>query len=100
VAERQREIGVRMALGAQKRDILTLVLRQGLKLTLAGVVIGLASAVALTRVIQNLLYGVTTTDPLKFAAVSLVLLVVALLACWLPGRRVATGDPMEALRSE
>jgi putative ABC transport system permease protein len=100
VAQRRREIGIRVALGAHKNDILALVIRQGLKLAVAGVVIGLAAALALARIIQNLLYSITPTDPVTFASVSLLFLTVALVACWLPARRAAQVDPMEALRYE
>jgi len=100
VTQRQREIGVRLALGAQKRDLLALVLGQGMRLTLLGVGIGVAAALALTRIIRSLLYGVTPTDPATFTGVTLILLLVALLACWVPARRAAKVDPMEALRYE
>jgi putative ABC transport system permease protein len=100
VTQRQREIGVRLALGAQKRKVLSLVIAQGMKLVLTGMVIGIVAALALTRVIRSLLYGVTPTDPATLAVVSLLLLAVTLLACWLPARRAARVDPMEALRYE
>jgi ABC-type antimicrobial peptide transport system permease subunit len=100
VAQRRREIGLRMALGAQRREVLRLVVAQGMRLALVGVTIGLAGALGLTRVLRGLLYEVTPTDPSTFASVSLLLLAVAVFACWLPARRAASVDPMEALRSE
>jgi putative ABC transport system permease protein len=97
VTQRTQEIGLRMALGAQKSDVLALVIRQGMALTVIGVVVGLAGAIALSRVIGNLLYGVTATDPATFVAIPLLLLIVALLACYLPARRAARLDPTRAL---
>ena len=100
VAERTRELGVRIALGAQSADILKLVLRRGLSLTLLGIGLGFAFALALTRALAQLLYGVTATDALTFAGVAALLTAVALLACWIPARRATRVDPIIALRSE
>jgi len=100
VAERTREIGVRVALGAEPRDLRLMVLRQGLRLSLGGVALGLAGAFGLVRLLRSLLYDVSATDPLTFGAVALSLIVVALLACWIPARRATKVDPMVALRCE
>jgi putative ABC transport system permease protein len=100
VVQRTREIGVRVALGAQPRDVLSLVIGMGLKLVLVGSFIGLAGALTATRLVSNLLYGVTPTDPVTLFSVVLLLVLVAVLASWLPARRAAKVDPMEALRCE
>jgi predicted permease len=100
VAENTREIGVRVALGAQRRDILKLFVGQGLALALIGVVVGMAGALGLTRLMDTLLFGVTATDPLTFTIVAILFGAVALLACYLPARRATKVDPIVALRCE
>jgi len=100
VSRRTREIGVRVALGAQSRDVLGMILGQGMRTILIGVAIGLAGSLALTRAISSLLFGVTATDPLTFAAVIALLIATALLACYIPARRATKVDPIVALRYE
>jgi predicted permease len=100
VTQRQRELGVRLALGAARRDVLGMVAWQGVRLALLGTVIGLAAALAGARLLSGLLYGVTATDGLTFGAVTLLVLLVAAIASWLPARRAVAIDPMRALRSE
>ncbi len=100
VAERTREIGIRVAVGAQASDIMKLVLGQGLTLTVVGVVAGIAAALAATRLLSGLLYGVTPTDPATFAAIALLLITISLVACLLPARRAMKVDPIVALRNE
>jgi ABC-type antimicrobial peptide transport system permease subunit len=100
VVQRTREIGIRMALGAQASDVLKMVLRQGLAAVMAGIVIGIVAALALTRLMASLLYGVTPTDALTFASVALILTAVAIFACVLPARRATRVDPIVALRHD
>jgi putative ABC transport system permease protein len=100
VAQRTRELGIRLALGATRRDVLALVLGEGMRLVLVGLLLGLGAAVGLSRLLVTMLFQVAPTDPQTFAAVSLGLLAVALLAAWLPARRAARVDPMVALRAE
>jgi putative ABC transport system permease protein len=98
VSQSTRELGVRMALGAGVRDVLRLVMSRGLRLTIAGVVIGGAAALLLTRLMANLLYKVSPRDPIAFGAALIVLIAVALVACFLPARRATRIDPVRALR--
>jgi len=100
VGQRTQEIGIRMALGAQRGDVLRTFLRDGARMTLIGVAAGGAAAFALARVMSSMLFGVRPTDPLTFGGVALLLCAIALLACYVPARRAASVDPMQALRSE
>jgi putative ABC transport system permease protein len=100
VRRRTREIGIRMALGAQPRDVLRLVVRQGMRLAFLGLAVGVAGAFVATRLMSGLLYGVSATDPLTFVATALVLTSVAFVATWVPARRAVVTDPTSALRSE
>ena len=100
VALRTRELGLRLAIGAQPRQVLLLVLRQGLWLTVLGVVVGLAAAFALTRLLSGLLFGVAAVDVGTFTTISILLMIVSLLACYLPARRAMRIDPLQALRYE
>jgi putative ABC transport system permease protein len=98
VSERTSEIGLRMALGAKRRDVVRLFVTQGMKLALSGVALGIAVASGLTPVIHSLLFGVSPLDPLTLTVVPLVLMLTALMACYVPARRAATGDPKAVLR--
>ena len=100
ITQRTQEIGIRVALGAQSRDVLKLVVGQGMKLALIGVLSGSAAALALTRLMKSLLFAVSATDPLTYIVIALLLITVAFLACWVPARRATKVDPMVALRHE
>jgi putative ABC transport system permease protein len=100
VTQRSHELGIRIAVGASPRDILRLVLGQGVRMTLLGAAIGLVASLAVTRALSSLLFGVSTTDPVTFIVVPVVLAFVAMLACYLPARRAMRVDPMIALRYE
>jgi putative ABC transport system permease protein len=100
VANRRNEFGIRLALGAQTSNVLQLILKQGLKLAVVGVALGLLVALAFTRLLKGLLFGISASDPLTFALIAALLVGVALLACWIPARRATKVDPLEALRSE
>jgi putative ABC transport system permease protein len=100
VAQRTNEIGIRMALGAQARDVLGLIVKDGVKIVGVGLLLGIGGALALTRLMESLLFGVTTRDPLTFVAIGGLLSLVAMLACYIPAWRATRVDPLEALRCE
>jgi len=100
VSQRTRELGIRISVGAERRDIFKLILGQGLAISVAGLLAGLVAALVVTRLTANLLYGVSATDPVTFIAIALLLLGVTLLACYIPARRATKVDPMIALRME
>jgi putative ABC transport system permease protein len=100
VAQRTRELGIRIALGAQRSDVLRLILRQGMALVTVGVIFGIAASLGLTRLIASLLYGISASDPLTFFLLSTAVVLVAFVACWLPARRATLVDPIQALRTE
>jgi putative ABC transport system permease protein len=100
VAQRGKEIGIRVALGARRRDVLKLVIGQGMAVALTGVSLGLGAALAVTRMIKSLLFGVSATDPLTFVGIASLLLFVAFAACVIPARRTTKVDPLTALRCD